>query len=538
MIYLITSRENHYDPIQLASEDIQLSSAKEFENWISLHNRIQLDTETNVVDKLIHRELYVVQIGDYEGKDQWIFDIIGLSSIKLNSLKKCLSNNNIQKIIHNAMFEYSIIQKAFGIDIDKIRDTFLMSKILYTGLLMPKGFHGLAGCLQRYLRIDIDKASQTTFTTEPMSIEQILYAATDVALLGKLHDALQVDIDKWGLENTVRLECAVIRPFSDGLLNNLYLNQEKWRSIMLVKEKELKEIQIELFDFIKADLRAECEELEFIQAQDTYLFSWGSGKMKKDLMRLVYPSLPSECTALPAYKKFYNLLIDTKTDVDLQPIELFLARNFEKLELYFIQNHQQFLADSGLFIAKGTILLNLNSPIQTLQLFKLIDPTLEAVNKDTIKKLKHPLVSIYQRYMKASKLYSSYGQNFLDAVDEDGMLRIPDINQIVQTGRTSMKLFQLLPKEGEYRGCFYPEKGWQICGIDYSSQEIVVAATLSEEDIILESLKNGWDMHSICASMMFPKEWIACGEDPSPKGKPKTKDGDKFRGWSKAVSFG
>jgi DNA polymerase I-like protein with 3'-5' exonuclease and polymerase domains len=541
MIHLVTSRENKYDVKLLAEKDIYISTANDFRDFIEKQEIIQLDTETNVVDKLFYRELYVVQIGDYNGEEQWIFDITDLSGLKLKYLKDCLNNKNIKKVIHNAMFEYSIIQKTWGIDIDKIRDTMLMSRVLYTGLHMPKGFHGLAGCIKRYFNIEVDKGEQSSFTSEPMTVNQIMYAAIDVTLMGKLHDALQKDVDHWGLENTVKLECAVVRPFADGLWNNLYLNKEKWYGLMKEKEVQIAEAEKELFSILQTEFLKQSEDIGFIQSQDTYLFSWGSTKMKRDLMRLVYPMMPEDCTTLPAYKKFQGYLKehDDFINVSTEVLDLYLKRNFEGLERYFIQHHQGYLLANNLFIPKGRININFNSPEQVLKLFQLIKPDLQEVGKDTIEKLNHPLAKVYRNYKKLTKLYQSYGQNFLDVVDEDGLFRIQSINQIASTGRISMTHLQLLPKDPpSYRACFHPEPGWKIYGCDYSSQELVIAATLSKEESMLEALKNKWDMHSICASLMFADKWAALGEDIFPKGKPKTAGGKKLRDNSKTTTFG
>jgi ribonuclease D len=51
--------------------------------------------------------------------------------------------------------------------------------------------------------IDVSKASQTTFTGEQMSPEQLLYADTDVLYLGRLLDMMG-PLKKWGLvERTI-----------------------------------------------------------------------------------------------------------------------------------------------------------------------------------------------------------------------------------------------------------------------------------------------------------------------------------------------
>jgi len=563
MIHLITGREDKYNVNELLQNDIVISSASDFRNFIQSQKSIQLDTETNVVRSLftfkeknpndktphwildengqripVERELYVVQIGDYTGEEQWIFDITGLTGLKLKYLKDCLDNKELKKIIHNANFEYTIIKKTFGIDLNKIRDTMLMSKILKTGIETPKGFHGLAGCVKRYFNIDISKEAQTTFSSDPMSVLQILYAATDVTLMGKLHDALQLEIEHWQLENTVKVECAYVRASSDAFYDNLYLDIPKWRELMAIKEQEIKDSEEELFSILRTEFLKQSEEVGFIQANDTYLFSWGSSKMKRDLMQLVYPDMPKDCTTLPAYKKYQAYLKSNEEEVSTEVLDLYLKRNFEGLERYFINNHQQYLLDNGLFVPKGTININFNSPDQVLQLFRFIKPDLISVNKKNIPKVSHPLAKSYKNYKKVTKLYQSYGQNFIDACSYDGMLRVQNLNQIVNTGRISMALFQLLPQKGGYRECFYAEDGWTICGIDYSSQELVVAGTISGEPVVLEALEKGWDMHSICASLMFPNEWAEAGEDPKPKGKPKSKKGDDLRSYSKRTSFG
>ena len=209
MINLITARPTEYDKEELALNGIRLAKGKDFEKWMySYEGMTQLDTETNVVRDIYgwkrerkgktgwteplldeegnripeERVCYVVQIGDENGDDQWIFDIPGLGGKKLAALKSYFRSDFV-KIIHNALFDYTVIKWNFGIDINHIKDTFLISKILHTGLDVERGFHALTGCADRYLGIDISKEAQTTFNGEPMSVEQITYAAIDVVLL-------------------------------------------------------------------------------------------------------------------------------------------------------------------------------------------------------------------------------------------------------------------------------------------------------------------------------------------------------------------
>lgn len=475
MIHLITSRPSKYNDEDLNKTGAKISKGKDFLFWLNSYTgRTQLDTETNVVRDIfgyerkrngkngwgdlilnqfnmpipIERKCYVIQIGDEEGNDQWVFDMEGLDTAKLDAVKVYLKSDLV-KVAHNAIFEYTVIKWNFGIDIKNVRDTYLMSRILHTGRNTEKGFHSMAGCASRLLNLDLSKSAQTTFTTDPLSMEQLLYAATDVAPLIRIHDILQKDIDKWGMENVVRLECALIRPYGDAMCDNFYFDKEKWRANMHMQERELEESRINLYDIIRTDFYDKAIEYNFIQAEDHYRFGWGSPKQKKALMKIAYPNLEDDCTTIPKYKKYlkdlHQQIEDGVSNLDPSILEFFLNRDFNKVEELFINNYKVELDELGIFTKKGTMLINFNSPEQMLKLFQLIKPNIENSNKETLAKINHPLAREFNKFSKCSKLVTSYGENFIDAVSPDGKLRIPKVSQILDTGRTSLGLYQLLP---------------------------------------------------------------------------------------------
>jgi DNA polymerase I-like protein with 3'-5' exonuclease and polymerase domains len=576
MIKLITGRSEKYNESELLKNGIELSTSNEFKNWINdYRNPIQLDTETNIVKGVYgwkgylkgknkdfveeldefgsripcKRECYVVQIGDFEGNIQWVFDIPELKEHQLKALVLAFECRN-KKLIHNALFDYTTIKWCFNYDINHLVDTYLMSCILTTGLEvgedLPKGYHSLSGCASRYLGIDISKASQTTFNGEPLSIEQIEYAAVDVTILGKIWESLSAEISEWGLENVVILESALTRSYGDSMCENLYLNIEEWSVIMKQQEALANSLKNEFYDLMKEHFYKECLEEKFIQKDDEYKFNWGSSKMKKDLLKLVYPELPDNASKIKDYIDYFNSI--SNSGIDTQFLECFIQRDFEYLESFLINNYKDDLKNMGIFIPKGEILININSPEQKLRLFKFIKPDITSTDKEVINKIKHPLAYKLKEYNKASKLSTSYGENFIKALGPDGMFRILDYKQILNTGRSSMSLAQLLPGQSTYRNPFKPnnpktgvrEDGykWVVVGADYASQEAVVAATFSNEPKLLHAIENGWDFHSTCASLMFPDQWKALGGDPEPKGKPNDPILKKLRDSSKTTSFG
>jgi len=608
MIKLITGRPQHYNFLKHTS-DVELSSCVEFNKWFcNYRDYIQLDTETNIVTGMYgwkghlkginktfvedldengnrvpcKRECYLVQVGDENAENQWLFDIPEADEAMLSTLNTVFVSENT-KIIHNGLFDYTVIKWCFGVDIKNIRDTMLMSQILTTGLTvgnreeddLPKGYHSFAGCCSRLLGIDISKTEQTGFTGAPLTLEQMEYAAIDVTLLSKIEQKLNKDIDEWNLENVVSLECALLRPYGDSMCENLYLDRSMWTETMLNQKAEVKRITAEFHTllleylpgfiaehriFLEESVLVGDEETKavkhlqgittLVQAQEAYNFRWNSGKLKNFILREVYPDLPENATTVVAYKKYLDLKREDEEyeGNPLRYMKYVLDKNFEPLEFYLIKNHADFLLENGIHVPAGVVLMNLNSNVQKLDLFRCINYELENTNKESLSKIVHPLASKLKEYNKATKLATSYGQNFLDAINPDGMFRISGYRQILSTGRSSMDKMQLLPSQNLFRNPFKPnsletgtrEDGnkWVVVGADFCSQEAIVAATFCDEKLLLDATELGCDFHSTCASLMFPKEWGELGGDPEPMGKPKDKILLKLRSDSKAVSFG
>ena len=562
MIHFFTGRPEKYDEAELNKNGIKFGKLKDFFYFMNNDDQpIQLDTETNVVRDLygwkrrrkgkdswseplldengnkipVERHCHVVQIGDAEGVNQYIFDIPELTTSQIEAMLAMLKSNR-DKILHNALFDYIVIKWNFGIDINNLRCTYITSRQLHMGRTMEPGFHSFAGCCERYLNLKISKSEQESFNGDPLTVEQIYYSAIDVVPLYKLKLAMQKDVDYWGLENAVRLNCAFVRPLGDGHVENFFLDQEMWMKNVEEKKEEVEELKEEVKNLIIKHFKEEATELNFIQKEDRATFPWGSSKIKNQLLRLVYKDLPADCTTLVKYGKYKKELDEEEKDTHV--LDLVLKKEFRALEEYFIENFRDELIELGIMVPKGNFNMNLGSPAQTTPLFKLIDPTVEDSTKETINKLSHPIVPVYQKYVKANKLYTSYGTNFIDAISPDGMLRIPDANILLVTGRVSLSLYQLLPGNNKYRNPFYTWDDFKVVGMDYSSQEALIAATICKEQKMLDIFINEEDFHSKCAALLFPETWKELGGDPAPKGKPENPELLAFRDLSKKTSFG
>jgi DNA polymerase-1 len=151
------------------------------------------------------------------------------------------------------------------------------------------------------------------------------------------------------------------------------------------------------------------------------------------------------------------------------------------------------------------------SPKQTLEVFQELVPTLDNVNGKAMYKYKykHPIINTYIQYKEAMKLCTSYGNAFFDNLSSDNKIHT-NFHQILDTGRVSSSKpnMQQIPADNKYRNCFIAPKGWSFVSADYSSQELNVIAFGSKDPVWLQALKDGQDLHSTCAELVYGDQWL------------------------------
>lgn len=91
-----------------------------------------------------------------------------------------------------------------------------------------------------------------------------------------------------------------------------------------------------------------------------------------------------------------------------------------------------------------------------------------------------------------------------------------NINQVGSaTGRitTSNPNIQNVPRERQIRECFQAEKDKLLVIGDYSQIELRIVAEISGDELMLKSLKEGKDMHSLTASIVLDKDFNKVSND-------------------------
>ncbi len=157
-----------------------------------------------------------------------------------------------------------------------------------------------------------------------------------------------------------------------------------------------------------------------------------------------------------------------------------------------------------------------SSPKQVLDVFKTYGLDVEDVNgKNLYVHSKDPFVKTYIKYKEQAKLATSYGDKFFENVDSDGRVRT-SFKQILNTGRVASGRpnMQQIPAHNDYRNCFVSGyDDWVFVSGDYSSQELCIIATGSKDPVWIKALEDGKDLHSVCADLVYGREWYEAAEE-------------------------
>lgn len=184
--------------------------------------------------------------------------------------------------------------------------------------------------------------------------------------------------------------------------------------------------------------------------------------------------------------------------------------------------------------------LNWNSPKQVLGLMQTFDPTLESAGAPALQAVKHihPMVAKYVEFKEKSKRYTAYGPDFYKYLHSDGKVHT-NFDQILDTGRVSSRgpNMQQIPADNTYRNAFIPkDSDFVYVSSDFAAQELCVIAYGSQDPVWLSVLRDGGDLHSVCAELIFGDKWLSLGKDSDERKI--TPQGKKLRTHVKTINFG
>lgn len=342
-------------------------------------------------------------------------------------------------IAHNAKFDWKILYYHYNLYIPYTWCTMVSSQVIYNGIDLR---HSYQACVERHFDKKITKTQQKAFVNKEVNIqdEQLDYLYEDLKYLIPLY-ARQMSlgnnktIDVWECLN---MEAQYLPVMCIMELNGIKLDVDKWKE------------NIDNYKWQEEESLTECKRI-----------------IKKLVLK----------------HKAFNLFTKIKQQNELFPIE----------ETISVDN----LVDK----------INLSSSTQVVKMlskFRVFVPNssesaLEDISRilDGDEKL---VIDWILEIRKIRKLISTYGEKFLSKL-KDGKIHTEFTQCYTDTGRLSSRKpnMQNIPAKDSIRNCFIAEKGYDIVTIDFSGQELRVAASYSGDPILLKSFNEGLDLHSYLA---------------------------------------
>ena len=207
---------------------------------------LALDLETTEL-KPILGDIFAIQIGT------------GVN----NYLIHCYDDNYIpQDVIpflegktligHNLTFDLGFFYK-YGFYPEKVKDTFIASKILYNGIKEYR--HDFGTVFERELGINYDKSEQKNINKIKLSTtKSIEYCFNDVDKLIELHTHLENKIIEEGFQETYDLHCEYIKALAYMEQCGVPLSKEKWLQKIELDKQVLKEKEQLVSNYITINL--------------------------------------------------------------------------------------------------------------------------------------------------------------------------------------------------------------------------------------------------------------------------------------------
>jgi ribonuclease D len=134
--------------------------------------------------------------------------LTGAPASRAPRLKRLLEEPRILKVLHFARFDVAVLSHYLGITLHPLYCTRTASKLVRTYTER----HGLKDVALELLDVELDKATRHTDWSNPdLRPEQVAYAISDVTLLLRIMDKLDVMLEREGRQELAR-ECFGVIP--------------------------------------------------------------------------------------------------------------------------------------------------------------------------------------------------------------------------------------------------------------------------------------------------------------------------------------
>lgn len=368
---------------------------------------------------------------------------------------------------HNLKFDLQFLYN-YNIIPTKIWDTMIIEQLLHLGFDPKFTHYSLKAVADRRLNIDIDKTVRGEIIWRGLDSETIKYAAGDVVYLEDIKEQQVKELQYTHSVKAGEIENAFVPVIAYLEWCGIKLDVNKWKEKMSLNEKS---------------------RLESLHSLNSYVVSL----YKKDNTKF-----------LP--------FIERQLDLFSNEIQCNINWSSPKQVIPFVQ------------------LLGFSTKTEDKKTGESKDSVVEKLLAKQ-KGIDDNFLKLYFNYQEATKVCSTYGQNYLDAINPltgrihtifkqlgaasgrmscgNGNANDSDLAKLKHISPDRCKFVQLqnLPADEITRSSFVSEDGNLMCSCDYSALESRLGADIyNEESMIKEYLEGSGDIHSLTAKHCFPKE--------------------------------
>lgn len=361
-------------------------------------------------------------------------------------------------VAHNAVFDMTIMKYHHFVDIDEMDFwcSMVASQVLYNGSELDAN---LADLVAFHFHEVMSKEVRKSFINRPkgikLSLEDIQYMERDIHFLPMLYEKQATLLkNKDMLDLMLEIENPLMPVLSNMWLAGVNLDQKKW---------------IENANKYEEDCNKTIGEARYIV----------------QLIAEQYDLTP---------------MLDTKAKREAKAA----AKQGSLFDMHSLT--------SAITVAKK---FNPASNEQIKFIIRTLGVNIPDSNAETLEKqllvledgLARDFINVITKLRVKQKLVSTYGRGFLKYINPMTDRIHTNLTQaFTDTGRLSSRKpnLQNIPAEEEIRSCFIPDSNeYYIVTIDFTGQELCIAAAYSEDEILLKSIKEGMDLHSYLAQGSF-----------------------------------
>ncbi|GAB3975522.1 hypothetical protein GCM10028806_33270 [Spirosoma terrae] len=427
--------------------------------------KLGMDFEADGLDPYT---LHPILLGITDGTTKYVINLLTFEPSHIRQAINKLSSK-VLWIAHNMKYDWKLFKVQYGVTMERVWCTQVASQVLYNGMDALR--HSLDSVLERHFRVKLDKTARNTFInrdlSEPITDGEINYLCGDLGYLIPLYELQYRKGHELQMPACLDLEMEFLPILAQMELEGIRLDVDAWkqntRNNARKAEAVHKKILVEVGKLGELFPRALTSEIK---------------KAKKPKQVEDHPFAP--ISAQPAAKAVST---------------------------------QLGLFDDAQVVSKKKVAerFNVGSTVQIQALFERCGVNLDSTGEEVLQQyvLNNPasplakFIELLLEYRGLIKLVGTYGDKFLEVINPvTGRIHTDFSQAFTDTGRLSSRSpnLQNLPATEEIRSCFIPDsEDYLFVDVDMSGQELRLAASYSQDKMLLASFTEGLDLHSYLA---------------------------------------